>query len=393
VLTASAAFAAGLQLQGLITLNHPDYVPQRWQGILFYWLILAYSTAVNIWGSKILPHTNLASGMSVAIEVLNVSLTRPGVLHVAGFVAVIIVLGVMAPKHDAHYVFAEFSNTSGWSNDGISWLVGLLSTVYPFLGYDAACHLAEEMIHPARNVPIAMVGSVVVNGIMGFGYSIILLFSLGDLNDLLMSPIGFPFMQLFLNVTQNAAGATILALCVTLIAVAANAAGLTSTSRTAWAFARDSAIPFSGYFAQVHPKLKVPVRMVVCVSILQAVLGFIYLGNTTAFNAILSMAILGMYASYLLPIVYMVLYGRKPGKLVFGPFRLGKVGGTITNVVAICWLVFAMVFSTFPNFEPVAAQNMNYSTVVLGGWLLFGVVYYFLVGRKQYEGPVRDVEK
>lgn len=63
VLTASAAFAAGLQFQALITLDQPDtYVPQRWQGMLFYWLVLLYAAVVNIWGSKILPHTNLASG-------------------------------------------------------------------------------------------------------------------------------------------------------------------------------------------------------------------------------------------------------------------------------------------------------------------------------------------
>ncbi|KAJ5396410.1 hypothetical protein N7509_004523 [Penicillium cosmopolitanum] len=63
VLSASAAFAAGLQLQALITLNNLDtYVPLRWQGMLFYWAILAYSTAVNVWGSKILPHTNLIAG-------------------------------------------------------------------------------------------------------------------------------------------------------------------------------------------------------------------------------------------------------------------------------------------------------------------------------------------
>jgi choline transport protein len=316
-----------------------------------------------------------------------------GVLHVVGFVAIVIVLSAIADKHDAHYVFAEFSYTSGWSSDGVSWLVGLLSTVYPFLGYDAACHLAEEMVHPARNVPIALVGSVVVNGIMGFGYSIILLFSLGDLNSLLASPIGFPFMQLFFNVTESTAGATVMSLIPTLIAIAANAAGNTSTSRTAWAFARDNAIPFSQYFAHVNPTLKVPVRMVVCITILEALLGFIYLGNTTAFNAVLSMAILGMYASYLLPIVYMVLYGRKPGKLIFGPFQLGRVGGTIANVIAICWLVFAMMFSTFPSFEPVTAQNMNYSTVVMGGWLFSGAVYYFLFGRKRYEGPSQEPEK
>lgn len=259
--------------------------------------------------------------------------------------------------------------------------------------YDAAAHLAEEMPRPARNVPIAMVGSVVVNGIIGFVYCIILLFSLGDLDSLLESATGFPFMQLYLNVTNSAAGATVLILIICLIATAANAAGLTSTSRTFWAFARDDAMPFANYFAHVHPGLKVPVRMIVLVSVLQGLLGFIYLGNTTAFNAILSMAIIGMYLSYILPIIYMLLCGRKKLSAAdYGPFKLGKVGGTIINTVAILWLILAMVFSTFPNFQPVTAQNMNYSTVVLAGWTLFGAVYYFFWARKAYSGPVFETE-
>lgn len=49
--------------------------------------------------------------------------------------------------------------------------------------YDAACHLAEEMPHSARDVPIAMVRSVAVNGMMDLGYCIMLLYSLGDLDD------------------------------------------------------------------------------------------------------------------------------------------------------------------------------------------------------------------
>lgn len=238
-----------------------------------------------------------------------------------------------------------------------------------------------------------MVGSVVANGVIGFVYCLVLLFSLGDLTELLESPTGFPFMQLFLNVTNSSAGATILTLIICLIATAANAAGLTSTSRTFWAFARDDAAPFSSYFSHVNQKLEVPVRMVILVAVLQGLLGFIYLGNTTAFNAILSMAIIGMYLSYLLPIVYMVLFGRKrlsPSE--YGPFKLGKVGGTVVNIVAIIWLIFAMIFSTFPSFQPVTAQNMNYSTVVLAGWVVGGAVYYLLVARKVYQGPVVETE-
>jgi hypothetical protein len=62
VLTASAAFAAGLQLQALIILNDDSYAPTRWQGLLFYWLILLYAAAINIWGSRMLPTANLLSG-------------------------------------------------------------------------------------------------------------------------------------------------------------------------------------------------------------------------------------------------------------------------------------------------------------------------------------------
>lgn len=238
-----------------------------------------------------------------------------------------------------------------------------------------------------------MVGSVLANGIIGFIYCLILLFSLGDLTTLLETPTGFPFMQLFLNTTRSNAGATILALIISLIAVAANAAGLTSTSRTFWAFARDDAIPFSRYFGHVHEGLKVPVRMIVLVSLLQGLLGFIYLGSTTAFNAILSMAIIGMYLSYILPIVYMLLCGRKSlSPAEYGPFKLGKLGGTIINIVAVLWLVLAIVFSTFPNFQPVTPQNMNYSVVVLGGWVGGGAAYYLLRGRKVYTGPVVEVE-
>ncbi|KAF8846923.1 hypothetical protein BDZ45DRAFT_709869 [Acephala macrosclerotiorum] len=336
VLTASPAFSGGLQLQALITLNHEDsYIPKRWQGTLFYWLVLAYSLALNLWGSKILAHTNMVSG----------------VIHIVGFVATIAVLAIMAPKQSSDFVFVEISNTSGWTNNGVSWLVGLLSSVYLFLGYDSATHMAEEMRHPARDVPIAMIGSVLINGIMGLGYTI----------TLLSSPTGFPVMQLLFNVIKNK----------TLIAVAANSAGLTSTSRTAWAFARDDAIPFSEYFKHVDEKHAVPTRIIVCISVIQMLLGFLYLGSVTASIAVLSMAILGMYASYILPIIYMVLYGRKDESHKPGPFRLRRVG----------------IFM-FPKYQPVTVQNMNYCVVVMGGWLFFGAAYFFWFGRKRYNGPV-----
>ncbi|RNJ60334.1 hypothetical protein D7B24_008716 [Verticillium nonalfalfae] len=376
ILTASAAFAAGLQLQALITINNDNYVPERWQGMLFYWAVLVYAMVMNIWGSKALPHANLIAG----------------VIHVTAFIAIVIVLGVMSKKNTASFVFTDFSNNSGWSSDGISWLVGLLSAVYPFLGYDAACHLAEELPDASRNVPLAMVGSVVVNGLMGLVYVIVLLFSTGPLESLITSRTGFPFMQIYLDVTESRAGATIMSLMLILIAIAATVAGVTSTSRTLWAFARDKATPFDHYLSFVNKTQHVPARAVVVVTILQMLLGLIYIGNTTAFNAVLSMAIIGMYLSYALPIGYMLFRGRKVLYANdYGKFKLGKALGPAMNVVSLIWMAVVVVFSTFPTMMPVTAQTMNYSTVVLAGWVLFGVVYYFAYGRDKYLVPVINV--
>ncbi|KAK1579732.1 amino acid permease [Colletotrichum navitas] len=373
VLTSSAAFAAGLQTQALIVLNDGSYTPARWQGMLFYWAILVYAMVVNIWGHRLLPTANLVSG----------------VLHGLGFLVILIVLGVMAPKNTASFVFKEFANSSGWESDGVSWLVGLISAVYPFLGYDAACHLAEEMPNASRHVPLAMVGSVVVNGLMGLVFGTVLLFSTGPLEALLSTPTGFPFMQIFLDVTRSPAAATVLSVMIVLTATAATVAGTTSTSRTLWAFARDKATPYDRHLSRVDSRQRIPVHSVVLVTVLQMLLGFIYLGNTTAFNAILSMSIIGMYASYILPIVYMLAHGRKNlSPSDYGPFKLGPVLGPVLNIISLVWMTVVIVFSTFPSAMPVTPQNMNYSVVVMAGWLFFGVAYYLSFGKKKFEVPV-----
>lgn len=171
--------------------------------------------------------------------------------------------------------------------------------------------------------------------------------------------------------------------------MAATVAGVASTSRTVWAFARDAATPFHRTLSVVDGHNEVPTAAIVVVTVLQMVLGFIYLGNSTAFNAILAMAVIGMYLSYVLPICYMLVHGR-PSLLStadYGPFRLGRVFGTICNVVSVIWLIISIVFSTFPSAMPVTAETMNYSSVVMAGWMVFGAAYYFARGRNNFRVP------
>ncbi|KHN93827.1 Amino acid/polyamine transporter I [Metarhizium album ARSEF 1941] len=374
VFTSSAAFATGLQTQGLIVLNQANYVPARWQGMLLYCSVLACAGALNIYGIRTMPRLSILSG----------------VIHVAGFVGILVTLAVLADKTTSDVVFVDLVNDNGWDNNGVSWLVGLISAVYPFLGYDAACHLAEELPQPSRNVPLAMVGSVLINGVMGLAYVTVLLYSASS-TDLENAPMGFSFMQIFLDATNSRVGATVMSAMLTSVAAASAVAGITSTSTTLWAFSRDQATPCHEFLSHISPRLHIPLNAVAVVVVLQVLLGFIYLGNDTAFSAILSMAIVALYLSYLLPILYMLRYGRwnlQPEQ--YGRFRLGFVPGIVLNLLSAAWMITVMIFSLFPATLPVTPQNMNYSIVVLGGWIVFGLAYYSVRARHKFQVPLVD---
>ena len=58
------------------------------------------------------------------------------VLHVCGFFAVLIPLVMFGPQSSATRVFTSSENRGGWSSDGLSWSIGIISSAYPFLCYD-----------------------------------------------------------------------------------------------------------------------------------------------------------------------------------------------------------------------------------------------------------------
>ncbi|KAK0382770.1 hypothetical protein NLU13_9866 [Sarocladium strictum] len=374
VFAASAAFAAALMIQGLIILNNPSYDPTRWQTMLLYWAILLYGALINIFGEFILPTANLIAGG----------------IHLVGFLIIFIVLAVMADKNSAHFVFVETYNQTGWDSAGVAWLVGLISSLYPFLGYDAACHLAEELPHASRNVPLGMVGSVIGNGLIGLAYCIMLLYSTGPLEDILATKTGLPFIQIYLDATRSNVGTTLLVILPIISGITASVGGITSCSRTLWAYARDDATPFAKYLSHVSRSRKVPVRAIVVLIALMMCLGLIYLGNTTAYNAIVAMAVMGMYISYAAPIACMLLNGR-PNLLEdtdYGWFKMSKWTGITANVVSLAWWLLVTIFVTFPTIRPVTAANMNYALPVTAGWCFLGLIYYIFWGRKKFVMPV-----
>lgn len=64
----------------------------------------------------------------------------------------------------------------------------------------------------------------------------------------------------------------------------------------------------------------------------------------------------------------------------------------IVNILSITYGILAVFFSFWPATAVVDAKSMNWSVAVFGGVLLFSMVFWALVGRKVYTGPVVEVD-
>lgn len=130
-----------------------------------------------------------------------------------------------------------------------------------------------------------------------------------------------------------------------------------AASRATWAFARDKAIPFHTHFGRISPHLTdVPVNALLLSTTIQVLLGLIYLGSSTAFNAFVGVAVMCLGASYALPVAISLAGGRK--EVADAPFGLGRVG-VIVNTIAVLWVVFAIVLFSMPAIVPVTQVTMS----------------------------------
>lgn len=103
--------------------------------------------------------------------------------------------------------------------------------------------MSEEIQNASRVVPTSIITTIVINGSLGLGMILTVLFSLGNVEKALKSPTGYPFMEIFLEATESVAGSTVMASIITILGLCATVGGMASASRMIWSFSRDRGIP------------------------------------------------------------------------------------------------------------------------------------------------------
>lgn len=83
-----------------------------------------------------------------------------------------------SPKQSSEFVWATFSNETGWSSRAIVFLTGLINPNYIFAGIDGAVHVAEEALNASRTVPYALFSTLIIGFVTSFTFVVAMAYSI-----------------------------------------------------------------------------------------------------------------------------------------------------------------------------------------------------------------------
>lgn len=361
----------------------------QWVTLLIYAIILVIHALLNIFGVRIVAFLNdvsvwwhIGGVLLIVVGAVGASLLalqfNPGA---AGICCATQVAGhAVHPLNSAGTVFSanQAFNATGFPL-WYAFLISLLLAQYTYTGYDASAHMTEETVGAATRAPWGVVMSVVVSAIAGYA----LLMGLVAATPDLAAAGGFvnPVLYILESRLSYVFGTALFAV----IAVAQLFCGMssiTSNSRMIYAFSRDGAVPFHHLWHKLDagrtPRNAI-ILSVTCAFILAVPSVFEYV----AYVAVTSIATIGLYIAYVLPILLRLMAKEfKPG-----PWHLGAWSRPI-GIIAVIWVIFIAILFMLPTATPLSVNTFNYTPVVVLGTFLIITIWWLVSARFWFKGPI-----
>ncbi|KAM5371488.1 hypothetical protein ACJA88_009475 [Fusarium oxysporum] len=319
---ASSCYTIAFQVQACINVTKPDFAFTTWQIALIMWAVIIVTIAFNTWGTAFFPQLETASLIG----------------HLLGFFAVMIPLWVLCDKNDAHDVFLQFTDQSGWDNMGFAYISSQIYVLWCCFGSDSIVHLSEEVKNASIVVPRAIWWSYVGNVFFGFIMLITMLFCIGPLDPIIEAD--WPFIALF-DRTGSQALNLFFNVILWLLVYLGNITTLATCARETWAFARDKGLPGSQWIGHI---------------------------------------------------IGCVLLKRIRGEqLPSARWSLGRFGLAI-NAFSVLYSLFIVILCCFPLTLPVDTASANWAPLIWAGVIIIAAIAYVTHGRRAYTPPVSFVE-
>jgi amino acid transporter len=320
--------------------------------------------------------------------------------HVLGVLVIIGILIVVPDRHQSvNFVFTETINNSGFSAGMFWWYVlplGFLLTMYTQTGYDASAHVAEETHQAELKVARGLWQSVFWAAVFGWLVLLAITFAASDVAA--VNDGGGTSLAVFTS-SMSSGWAEAVILISTVGQIFCGMAGLTSASRTWYAFSRDRAIPGWRTWTRLNsrrvPAYSVYAMTVCCLIVTIPALWGTAAGIPWAFFAVVSITVIGLYIAYVMP-VYLRL--RAGDSFQPGAWNLGRKYKWMCTV-AVAWTIIAMVIFSLP-FTPAAVPwsgefdwtAVNYAPIAVVAVIAAVGIWWLASARNTYTGPVRTIQ-
>lgn len=207
--------------------------------------------------------------------------------------------------------------------------------------------MSEEVSSPETSVPWALSLAVPVGLVAGLFFIIPICATLPPLADIVEAGAssGQALPYIFATVTGSPGGGVGLTVLVLILTLFCCISITTAASRMFWSFARDHGIPCGNFFSVIDANFGVPRNALVLLTVVQMLLGLIYLGSTSAFNAFVATGVIALAVSYAIPIAMSAISDRRR-TVNAASWHLPPMLGWFANTIALLWVAFqAVLFS------------------------------------------------
>ena len=327
------------------------------------WLINDYQSAITANPGAAIPHF-LGIPLCVNLPAMFIILVIAGILfkgiqESANFakIMVFVKVAVIALFIGVGAFYVRPENWTPFAPSGLKGiLMGAFAIFYAYIGFDAISTAAEETKDPQKNLPIGLIGSLVICSII---YGLVTIVLTG------MIPMGQIDLKAPIAAAMSFVGQDWFAGAIAIGALA----GLTSvllvlqfgTTRILYAMARDGFLP--PIMKKVHPKFQTP-WVITILSTILILIGSLFINMQVAAE----LAIFGTFSSFVIVCIGILILRKTE------PDRKRSF-----KVPCCPWFpIIGIVFCSGLMF--VALREVKTSAMLFPLWLVLGIVIYFMYG-------------
>jgi amino acid transporter len=380
--TAAIDYGAAIFWTSLMSLWFPSVSTGRHTVFLTFTAIVAAHLLLNLNGVRLLALINSISAW----------------WHMVGVVVIVFACAIVPDHHQsAGFVFGHTINASGFSGHNFSspvfWFVvgiGLLMAQYTYTGYDASAHMSEETRKASRAAALGVVMSVVMSVIFGFILLVAVTFAVPDVGGTIGA--GGNAVTYIWQTSMGTRWAEFLLVIACVAQFFCGLASLTAASRMMFAFSRDGAVPGRQLWRKVSQRHRVPVNAVWGIAGLSwALMIPTYWNNTIGYLVGTSIAVIGLYIAYGIPIF---LRWRAGDSFQPGAWTLGRHYRWI-NPIAVVWIVLIAILFIMPTVPTAIPWHsgfdwnvFNYAPITVGAVIVLAGGWWLVSARNWFKGPV-----